>query len=234
MIQNRVNLEKNTILVRIILCIFLSLSLVSSRFIPDLKEKTTPIEININWTDSLVGDFSFTNNWDYPEGVYMNTFGQLSCDGICPIEIENMKAENGQIYKDSLPAFYQLVDTSHLHHTIACDAWCYEWAGTNYVTANKKKDTIICATLCNAGTHCSLKLTITKNTCLPIIELNSVANNSGHSIYTCNTGKIELDRTLWNKGILKATFSFTFNHQENPSKPMFWKGKIVTKIHENN
>ena len=29
----------------------------------------------------LTGDFSFKDNWSYPEGVYWNEFGQLSCEG---------------------------------------------------------------------------------------------------------------------------------------------------------
>ena len=38
--------------------------------------KSASIPITIEWVDNLSGDFSFTNNWSYPEGVYKNEYGQ--------------------------------------------------------------------------------------------------------------------------------------------------------------
>ena len=61
--------------------------------------------ISIKWVDNIENDFSFKERWSYPEGVYKNKFGQLSCDGICPPEIDQMKNEEGKIYPDSLKAF---------------------------------------------------------------------------------------------------------------------------------
>lgn len=89
------------------------------------------------WREHLSDDFSFIEQWDYTEGVYQNEFGQLTCDGLCPPETDGMKDEKGMILVDSLTAFYQLVDTMHQFHTIQSDAWCYEWAGTNFATALK-------------------------------------------------------------------------------------------------
>jgi len=41
--------------------------------------------------------------------------------------------------------------------SIECEAWCYEWAGTNKIFAKQKsKDTIFCYTATNVATHCSL------------------------------------------------------------------------------
>jgi hypothetical protein len=197
----------------------------------DRNEKVNSGEIKINWVKNLTGDFSFTENWGYPEGVYRNDFGQLSCDGLCPPEIDRMKDENGKIYEDSLKAFYQLVDTTHLFHSIQSDARTYEWAGTNFVTATKiNADTTVCFTHNNVATHSSLILTFTKNKCIPIIELNSVVGSIRKKIYTVKKGYIDIDKNLWEKGILKANFDFIFDHKENPGEPMYWKGKIYTKI----
>jgi hypothetical protein len=108
------------------------------------NEKVKSGEIDIRWAKNLTGDFSFMKNWDYPEGVYKNEFGQLSCDGVCPPEIDRMKDDNGKIYEDSLNAFYKLVDTTHQFHSINSDAWTYEWAGTNFATAKRiNADTIV-------------------------------------------------------------------------------------------
>ena len=67
--------------------------------------KSTATPILIKWVENLAGDFSFIKKWSYPEGVYKNEYGQLSCDGLCPPEIDAMKDSTGRIYADSLRAF---------------------------------------------------------------------------------------------------------------------------------
>lgn len=211
---------------KIWICLFLIAGFISCGQANNKTKRNEPGEISITWVDDLPGDFIFTENWDYPEGVYINEFGQLSCDGICPPETEAMKDETGRIFKDSLTAFYNLVDT-----TIQSDARCYEWAGTNFVTARAiNSDTTVCFTHNNASTHSSLHLVITQKQCTPTIELNSVAGAGEIIIYPCQSGQIEIDRKLWNKGILKATFNFAFDDKEDPDKPLSWEGKIYTKI----
>ena len=217
-------------MIRHLTYIFLTIVLISCGLTLDKNEKVKSGEIGISWVNNLTGDFSFTKNWDYPEGVYKNEFGQLSCDGLCPQEIDRMKDKNGKIYEDSLIAFYKLVDTTHQFHSIQSDAWTYEWAGTNFVTVKKKNaDTTICYTQNNVSTHSSLILTIIKDKCIPTIELNSVTP-TGIKTYNCKGGQIEIDKSLWKKGILKANFDFVFDHTENSDKPMYWKGKIYANI----
>ncbi|EJF99233.1 hypothetical protein [Flavobacterium sp. F52] len=197
-------------------------------------EKNKNLEIKIDWQKNLSGDFSFAKNWEYPEGVYQNDFGQLSCDGLCPTETERMKDENGKIYKDSLAKFYQLVDTTHLFHSIKSKTNIYEWAGANFISVKRiSRDTIYCFTNKNIATHSSLILKITKDKCIPEIELNSISVSIGKQIYACKKGVITIDRDLWHNGILKAKFDFIFEHPENPDKPLFWKGKIYSQINEN-
>jgi hypothetical protein len=186
--------------------------------------------IRIQWVDTLQGDFSFTKNWNYPEGVYRNDFGQLDCDGMCPDEIEAMKDSNGKIYPASLKRFYKLLDTTHQFHSIACEAWCYEWAGTDFITSVKSDNNrIICTTQTTAATHCSLILEIINDTCIPRIELTSIAA-PGLKIYAGKSGSITIDKTLWKKGIMKAEFNFDFNNTSEPGRKIFWKGKIHTLL----
>ena len=210
--------------------IFLTVGLISCGLTINKNEKVKSGEVKVRWVNKLTGDFTFTKNWDYPEGVYKNNFGQLSCDGLCPPEIDRMKDENGKIYEDSLNVFYQYVDTTHQFHSIESEAWTYEWAGTNFVTAIRKNaDTTLCSTHNNIATHSTLILTITKDKCIPIIKVNSVSQ-SGIKLYSCKDGQIEIDKSLWDKGVLMANFDFSFDHKENPNKPMYWKGKIYTRI----
>jgi len=187
-------------------------------------------EIAIKWIDSLNGDFSFKDCWSYPEGIYRNDFGQLICDGLCPPEIYKMMDKNGKIYEDSLESFYQLIDTTHLFHSIKSEASAYEWDGADYITVERiNKDTVLCFTQCDAATHSSLNLTISKNTVTPTIILNSTTANSGIETYNCKGGEMVIDKKLWNEGILKAAFDFDFYHDENIDK-MYWKGRIYAKI----
>ena len=103
-----------------------------------ISEKTqNQKEVQIQWVDDLVGDFSFQEVWSYPEGIFRNEFGQLVCDGICPPETENMKDEEGKILTDSLLSYYKLIDTTHLFHSIHSEANAYEWAGTNFIKAKE-------------------------------------------------------------------------------------------------
>jgi hypothetical protein len=189
--------------------------------------------ISIQWVNLVSKDFNFAKNWEYTEGIYKNEWAQLSCDGICPEGIEKMMDEKGKISIDSMTAFYKLVDTTHLFHSLQCDAWCYEYAGTNAINVLKNKDTIECYTQQNAATHCSLKLKLINDDCTPTIELSSIAPD-GDKTYTCNGGEIKIDNIALQKDTLKAEFSFTFDHPENPKQPMFWKGKILQKINKAN
>ena len=191
------------------------------------KNKLNSGEIPLKWVANLAGDFSFKDNWSYSEGIFVNKFGQLSCDGLCPPEIYEMKDENGKIYEDSLTSFYKFVDTTHIFHSIKSDACTYEWAGANFITAERiNNDTLICYTQNNAATHSSLHLIITKNAVKPTIILNGIISENGEKIYHCKSGKMLIDSTLWNKGVLKASFDFEFDNNEK----MYWKGNIYAKI----
>lgn len=187
-------------------------------------------QIRIEWVDTLSGDFSFRNKWSYLEGVYRNKFGQLSCDGFCPEGIQSMMDEQGRIYSDSINRFYRLIDTTHQFHSLQCDAWCYEWAGSDFAEAERiNRNHIRCFTLTNSATHCSLILEIINDTCIPKIELNSISP-SGTKIFSCQSGSIRIDTTLWKRSVLKAEFNFNFRNTDEPEKHIFWNGKIYTDI----
>lgn len=209
-------------------CFFLMLGLVSCG-----SGKSQNIhEIQIQWVDNLAGDFSFKDDWSYPEGVYRNEFGQLSCDGFCPPETDNMFDSERRIISDSLESFYNLVDTTHLNHSISSEARTYEWAGTDFIIARRiHRDTVFCYTMNNAATHSSLHLVITGNTVKPTVELNSITS-IGLKIFNCTGGTMTIDKNLWEKGLLKAVFDFSFGDAEF-SEPMYWKGKIYVRCEYN-
>lgn len=185
--------------------------------------------IEANWVDDVKGDFSFKDKWNYSENIFKNDAGQLVCDGMCPEECDRMRDSTGKIIPDSANAYYKLVDTSHVFHSIDCEAWCYEFSGTNDIDIERKNDTVICRTRCNASTHCSLNLEIVKNQCNARIVLISILPN-GSASYSCSSGTIQIDETLWKKGIMKAMFDLSFENPQEKEKELFWKGKIYAPI----
>lgn len=192
--------------------------------------ESASIPIQIKWVDDFSGDFSFTNNWAYPEGVYKNEYGQISCDGFCPPEVDAMKDSTGRIYEDSLTSFYKIVDTTHQSFSIQSAAWCYEYNGANFIEVNRlSKNQLKCFTAMSMATHCSLNIEIYENSCYATINLNSVSN-ANTVVFNCIKGNITINKSLWKKGIMKAIFSFDFENKENPQKPIYWKGKILTII----
>lgn len=187
--------------------------------------------IKIEWVNNLGGDFSFSEEWSYPDGVYKNDFGQLSCDGFCPERTYSMKDQNGKIFQDSLDIFYTLVDTSHLYHTIDCNAKCYEWAGADYISYSKNSDTLLFYTMMNVATHSSLDFTIINDYCFPKIVLISITSyEPSNLIFNCTGGYIKIDSIQWQQNILKAEFHFDFFDDKRPQNKMFWEGKIFKPL----
>lgn len=190
----------------------------------------TPVKVL--WTGDLKGNFAFRLKWRYPEGVYRNKYGQLSCDGLCPEGTEPMKDANGRIEKDSLASFYRLVDTSHIYPSILSDARCYEFGEADEISVVRRGDSIICTTNGNASTHSCLCLSIVGDSCYASISLNSVegkVDGSGPMIFPCKEGNIEIDRGALRKGVLKARFNFSFmSGMKAPG--MYWRGEIYTRI----
>lgn len=207
----------------------LFLILIGFSFITIEKETAFKDKIKIEWTKNLKGDFSFKEKWSYPEFVYKNKFGQLSCDGDCPSEIDRMKDESGKIYKDSLQAFYKIVDTTHIAHSLKSENRMYEYSGTNFIKFVKLKNGKIKGeSLTNISTHSKLIIEIQNDYCSVWVDFNSI-RNLGKNIFPIENGNIRIDKSLFEKGIIKAEFDFKFENTIDPNEELFWKGKIYTK-----
>lgn len=193
--------------------------------------QSAPTAITIHWVDSLSGDFNFIHKWDYPDNVIRNNYGELVCDGICDESLYVMRDDSGRILPHLKEKYYSIFDTTHQYHTISCNARCYEWAGTDYVYVRRVgDDSILCNTICNSATHSSLKLVITKSTCMARIELVSIKCSNGPVYFTCKSGNITIDQPLYNKGVLKAVFDFDFGYNNGLKETMYWRGYIQAFI----
>lgn len=197
-----------------------------------IKDITTHIDnsIPINWVQDINNDFSFKNKWSYPEGVFKNKFGQLSCDsGICH-GIDGMKDVQGKILKDSMNAFYRLVDTTHLKHSLKSKAQIYEWNQSNFIIFKRLPDnSLIGESLCNMTTHSSLNIQIEKNLVIVWVDFNSI-KDIGSNKFPVKSGEIKIDKNYFEKGIIKAEFNLTFSNTINPNKELYWEGLIYSEI----
>ncbi len=192
--------------------------------------ETEPVRIQVLLKDVSGGDFGFQDEWSYPIGVYWNKWGQLSCDGICPPEIDRMKGEGGRIYDDSLTAFYNIVDTTHLPHTIKCEASMYEFAGTNFINFQKTENGVIGTTTTDPATHSTLSLVIENQMCTAWVDFNSINPEVGEHRFELLQGRILLDKSSFENGIIKGSFDFRFVNHLDSAVPLFWRGTILSTV----
>lgn len=186
--------------------------------------------ITIEWVDDLEGDFSFKDQWEYPEGVYRNQFGQLSCDGFCPSEIDRMKDDQGKIDPDSLAVFYQYVDTTHIVHSIQSEAWVYEWAGTHQMVFKQQENqTLLGQSAYTIATHSSLNIKIKGDQATAWVDFNSIRDLGKHR-FPMQKGTLKIDRVLFEQGIVKAAFDWTFENTLEPERELYWKGRLYSTI----
>lgn len=190
------------------------------------------IPVKIRFVNGLAGDYSFSEKWSFPLGVETKSDGRAGCadGGFCPERCYPMLDSNMICFPDSETIFYQLLDTSHLYHTLQCQASCYEFAGSDYIYAEHLKgDTLHLYSATGIATHSSLELYIINDNCYAYIDYKSIAAGAGGFFY-CTEGTISFDKDLWAKGIIKGDFNFKFKDRIKTKIPMYWKGKIYTKV----
>ena len=184
----------------------------------------------IKWSQSLQGDFSFKDQWEYPEGIYKNSFGQLSCDGDCPEGADRMKDATGKIYEDSLQAFYKLVDTTHIAHSLKSETNVYEYFNTNVIEFQQLENGIIRGmSKNNASTHSTLVIEIQGNDYTAWVDYKSIGT-SGTLHFPLEKATFQADPKLFEQGVVKAKFDFQFKNMVKPGVPLFWKGLIYAPI----
>jgi hypothetical protein len=201
------------------------------------KQQASRKIIPVTWVDNLPGDYSFTNKWSYDESIEQNGAGQFSSMyGDVDEQLKKMCDSTGRIYDSLIHDYYKLLDTAHYFHTLECEGWCYEFAGADYIDVTCMDNKVCAASRINAGTHSILRLDIENGVCTPTIKLISIFSEMTPAgikdifYYHSTGGYIKIDKPLWQRGIMKAEFDFTFYHPENPKKKMYWKGKIYAKI----
>jgi len=84
---------------------------------------TNGFSIPISWFNELKGDFSFTNNWEYADGIELNDYQQIIC-WKCPPRAQKILDKRRKVPTDSLAVFYSLIDsTRHYSKDMAILLW---------------------------------------------------------------------------------------------------------------
>jgi len=202
----------------------LNYSLITNEF---LTSNANPI--SIKWVEKLNGEFEFTKIWSYKEGIYRNSFGQLSCDGFCPERIDKMKDSKGKILKDSLIVFYQLIDTTHIFHNLNSIIDNEEKSYVNFINTSQVNESVFTLfTIQNSHIYGSLKIMLINSKCFSEIVVISPNPVVGMVCYKLKTGNIYIESEAFKKGIIKSKFDFTFE-LDNQSQ-IEWKGFINVTI----
>ncbi len=192
-------------------------------------------QVDFTWGDSIDANFSFAEEWDYPEGVYINEWGQLSCDGFCPMEIDRMKDEQGRIFDDSLSTFYSIIDTTHRHFTHEGIVRTFEYGECNHASAKELCGKIHVQTEVNVSTHTSLHIVfdseINTETEFKIYLIYNGIRNTKPIVYLAQSGTLEISKKMFKEGIIKMSFDLKFDDiSNNPEFEQTWKGKILIDL----
>ncbi|MBM1107038.1 hypothetical protein JQC67_12875 [Aurantibacter crassamenti] len=224
----KIGFPANSTKIKFVILLFLVLTGLSCK--TTVKETDANRKLKIEWLENLEGDFSFKDTWSYPEFIYRNAHGQLSCDGDCPTVIDQMKDESGKIYEDSLQAFYSIIDTTHVFHSLHSVNKMYEYSGTDFIEFKRTSGGIIKGKSANnVSTNSSLLLEIQNDSCSVWVDFNSI-RDLVHHVFPLEKGTIKIDKKLFETGTLKAVFDFNFDNTVESSKKLFWKGKIYSSI----
>ena len=182
--------------------------------------------ISISWFQELKGDFSFANEWEYAEGIKINDYQQIICSK-CSQRAEKMLDKRRKIYADSINVFYQLIDSTRHYYSLNSRSTLTNLNEDRFVLIKKYGDFTIEGVAKNQdGINCSLFFRIKDDL---ITSWIYIKKSEDIKIYKLKEGKFFADKSAFDRGILKANFSFVYE-SGNSLKPIYWSGKIHSKI----
>ncbi len=198
-----------------------------------LKSSSKTVEndsvILIEWFNNLKGDFSFATKWSYAENIGLNKAQQIACLKNCSDRVQKMMDDEGLILSHSTDTYYQIIDSTRKYHTLESRSTLYDWKPSNFIKVRRYGNFVLEGSVIQDSTsNCSLFFRIKDNYLTAWTYHKPIKGES--KIFRLNGGKIFLDKEAFDKGIFKATFSFTFENDVNSLKALFWSGKIYTKI----
>lgn len=191
--------------------------------------KTTEKEsfsIPVGWFSGLKGDYSFATKWEYASGIDLNDYQQIICWD-CPPRAQKMLDKRRKIIADSMNVFYTLVDSTRHYFSLDSRSTLINMKNINYLSVKNYGDfTLEGFTKSDDSLNCSLFFRLKDDF---VTSWAYLKNNGSTRIFTLKEGKFFADKSEFEKGYLKANFSFVYK-SENSFRALYWSGKIYAKI----
>ena len=214
-------------------------------------------KINIEWTDNLDGNFSFKDKWQYEESTVFDILKSEGYDLNELVKGMSTGAFVNKMFTDNdIEAFCKKWETkeeelgnsnvTHYPYTLKTNGECEQ---LDYILAEQiSREVVECEssgkTMIDGEKAASLNLNIVGNVCYPVLGFTkyniyqflqakhlvkqSHIPSPFEDIYPCKEGSITIDKTCWDGGWLKASFSFVFVSPD--SGDFVLSGKIFTPI----
>lgn len=193
------------------------------------NQKTTEkdsFSVPIGWFSELKGDYSFATKWEYAPGIDLNDYQQIICWD-CPPRAQKMLDRRKKIIADSMNVFYTLIDSTRHYFSLDSRSTLTNMKNNNHLLVKKYGDfTLEGFVKSTDSLNCSLFFRLKDDF---VTSWAYVKNNGVTRIYTLQEGKFFADKSEFQKGILKANFSFVYD-SGNSFKALYWSGKIYAKI----
>ena len=180
-------------------------------------------------------DSAFTKGWKYEEGIFVNKWGQLSCDGFCPREIDFMKGDQGRIFDDSLSSFYSFVDTTHRHFTLERNNEPYDYAEAHYIIVEKQDGKLFLRSELNMGLNTRIQMefdpTSKDDVNFQAYLIYYSLSDQAPRKFELLSGDVEFCQEAYNEGFLQLKFDLDFETDEwSKEKFQKWDGKIFVAL----
>ena len=203
-------------------------------------------KINIKWTDNLDGDFSFKNRWQYEQST-INVIVKTEALMVLGNGDEEALSKKWEKRENELSTDEMYSNTMHYPYTLQTNG---ESEQLDYILAEQiDSNTVECQssgnTVVDEVGDAWLNLNIVENECYPIIGFTKYNIHKDflvqkrwmnqydkpdpfETIYPCTEGSITIDKPIWDRGWLKASFSFVFNSFHSGNFTL--SGNIFTPI----
>lgn len=182
--------------------------------------------VPIGWFSELKGDYSFAAKWEFAKGIEINDYQQIICWD-CPPRAQKMLDKRRKIIADSMHVFYTLIDSTRHYFSLDSRSTLTNMKDINFLSVKKYGDfTLEGFAKSTDSVNCSLFFRLKDDF---VTSWVYVKNNGITRIYTLKEGKFFADKSEFQKGILKANFSFVYN-SGNSLKALYWSGRIYAKI----
>ena len=189
------------------------------------------VSVLVTWVDTITGDFSFAQKWEYAYNITRNKWGELHRWYQPDMEPPGLFEPDGHIKKDSIAAYYKNTDTTHYYYNIYWESDCFSnrTESPDVLFVQFTPGNIFCTNTRSGKSNCKFRMNMGADSChmnstvVDVLPMDDV-------YYNGVSGYIKIDQHKYREGIIKAEFYFDFRHPYNPDEKHFWKGRMYVKM----